>query len=207
MRYLKQGLACAAALAAVCGLAEAVSATTIDPAGTALTLTSTNFALAVSGGGTLTCTSSTLTGTTPAAGDATTWKSIPLTPVWTGCTAFGLAATVNPSHSCHTAGTQPVLHLHAGPPARGVFTWNLCTIHIVTHATGCTQVIPSQGSLTTGITWTNVSPKSALTFSAAPVSTVTSNGVGFGCPSAGVHTATWSGNYTISSATNVTVTP
>jgi hypothetical protein len=207
MRHMKHGLVWAVALAAACGLAETASATTIDPPNTAFSMTSTTFSLNTSGGiGPTTCTHATLTGTTPAAG-AATWKSIPVTPRWVGCTEGGFPLTVNPSHACHTLGTSPILHLHSS--GLGFVTWNGCTIHVVNHATGCTKRwFGFLGSTTgVGITWTNRSPKSALDFNTATASTIVSNGIGIGCPSAGAHTGTVSATYTIDSATNVTVTP
>lgn len=216
MRYLKHLAPIgAAALLAASVLAGSASATTLSPASTAFTATATNWTLTVSGSAVpITCAHSTISGTTPASGGVT-WVSQPYTENWAGCTMGGFPLTVNPSHSCHTAGTQPILHIHQITPLHSVqqLTDNGCTIHIVNHITGCTERIPpglTIGNGTAGVggsVWRNLSPKSALDFNTTTVPTVVSNGVGSGCPPAGAQTGAISANFTIVSATNVTVTP
>jgi hypothetical protein len=218
MRRFKQlGLAGALALVAVSGLAGIASATTMSPASTAVTLSSTNTALAVSGGGSITCSSTTMKGTTPASGGAT-WGTFRLTIDWTGCTAFGFTASVTPNAACNSTAEEDVhfMSISTSPPFTAEFVETVpsaCTTDVSIPSTGCTltitggQTIGNGTSGTGGIGWTNASPKSSLVFSAATVSSIDSNGVGPACSTAGTHTGTLSGNFVVSSATNVTITP
>lgn len=213
MRHLKRlGPTVTAILAVACGAAAGpASATTMDPASTAFTLTSTNFALSVDGGSPITCADTTLSGVTPASGGVT-WISVPFTPRATSCLQNGGVTTVQPSLSCHTAATQPILHVEGIFPPRIVITWGTCSIHVVRHATGCTMNLPTlpSGNGTAGlggIMWTNRSPQSLVFFNSVTLTGVVSNGVGVGCPSAGTHSGTLSGQFTVVLGTNVTVTP
>jgi hypothetical protein len=216
MKHLKKlGLASAIALIAVCGMAGSASATTIDPPNTAVTLTSTNSALSIHGGSAITCAHSTIVGTTPPHSSAT-WLSIPATLAYSNCLASGFTANITQSASCHAAGTQPLLHVMALTDVTDVLVVTLrsCNIHVNIPASGCTlditgnnQTIGNGTAAAGGIGWTNSSTKSFATASAALVSNIDSNGVGPGCGTAGPgHTGTLGGTYTISSATNVTIT-
>jgi hypothetical protein len=212
MRHLKKlGLAAALALVATCGVVGTASATLIEPGSTAVTLTSTNWVFMLSGGHTVTCTSATISGTTPAVGTAATWKSIPNTAqTYTGCQAIGFIPT-----SVTLSGSCPVLHamgVSAGS-AIGVMTLpSGCSIDISIPSIGCTMTIPGPQSIgngtagSGGIQWTNAAT-SVAHFNSATIPSVVSNGVGFGCGSAGAHTGTVSATYTRTSATNVVVTP
>jgi hypothetical protein len=218
MRYLKKlGLAAVLALVATCGVAGSASATTIDPASTAFTLTATNLSWSVSGGGAFSCTHSAIPGTTPAAGSATTWKTITNTTLsYSGCTMAGfLAISVTPNEGCHTAATAPQLHFMGVTAAAAIGVVTLpsgCSIDFSIPAIGCTLTIPGPQAIGNGtagaggIQWTNLAT-SVADVNSATVSTVHSNGVGVGCPTAGAHTGTLTGNYVRNSATNVTVTP
>jgi hypothetical protein len=210
MKHLKKlGIASALALVATCGVVGTASATLIEPGSTAFTLTSTNFSLSVSGGGTVACTNSTISGTTPAVGTAATWKTITnVSVVHTGCTALGFVnATVTTSGSC------PVVHVMGrGSTAIAVVTMpSGCSSDVAIPPIGCTltiagpQTIGNGGTGAGSIHWSNVLP-SVLHLIGPVIASVVSNGVGFGCATAGAHTGTLSGDYTLSSATNVTVT-
>jgi hypothetical protein len=218
MKHLKQlGLASVMALVATCGVVGSASATVIEPAGTAVTLTSTNSAWAVSGGGSFACTDVAFSGTTPAAGAAATWRTITgMTPTYSGCTMSGfLLVTVTPNEGCHTAATAPQLHLMGSDAATAAGVVTLlsgCSIDIAMPSIGCTLTIAGPQTIgngttgTGGMRWTDLAT-SAMHVNAATVPSVVSNGVGFGCATAGSHTMTLSGTYTRTSATNVTVTP
>jgi hypothetical protein len=129
---------------------------------------------------------------------------------YSGCTAFGfIGATVTASGAC--------VQLHAmgvnAATAIGVVTLpSGCSVDVNIAAVGCTltiagpQTIGNSTAGAGGIDWTNTNPAIAHVNNAT-VPSVVSNGVGFGCPSAGAHTGTLSGRYTRSSGTNVVVTP
>jgi hypothetical protein len=218
MRHLKKlGLASVLALVATCGVVGSASATLIEPGSTAFTLTSTNFSWSVSGGGTVSCSTSTISGTTPAVGVATSWKTIAATTLaYSGCTALGFEGiSVTSSEGCHTAATSPKLHFMGVTAATAISVVTIpagCSIDFSTPSIGCTLTIPGPQTIGNGtagaggIDWTDLASSTAH-FNAVLVPTVHSNGVGFGCATAGNHTMTWTGNYTRSSATNVTVTP
>jgi hypothetical protein len=219
MKHLKKlGLASALALVATCGLVGSATATTITPASTSVTLTSTNSSLAVSGGGAVSCTHSTISGTTPASG-GTTWVSIDSatnTLTYTGCTAFFLPASVTPNAACHST-ARPVLHvMFDNPPpvvANVVTLRATCSIDVSIPAIGCTLTIAGPQTIGNGtagaggIRWTNLSPLSRAHINAATVPSVVSNGVGAGCSTAGAHTGTLTGTYNQVSGSPVTVTP
>jgi hypothetical protein len=212
MKHLRQlGLALTLALVATGGVVGSASATLIEPGSTAVTGTSTNLSLAVSGGGTVSCTSSTASGTTPAVGSAATWKSIPSgTGTASGCTALGfVGASVTPNGSCF------VMHAMGISATSAIIVWTLpsgCSIDIAVPAIGCTLTIAGPQTIGNGtagaggINWTNAAASRA-DINAATVPSIVSNGVGFGCATAGAHTGTLSGTLTRTSATNVTVTP
>jgi hypothetical protein len=212
MRHLKKlGLASALALVATCGLVGSASATLIEPGGTAFTLTSTNSTLTIIGSGNVSCTNATISGTTPAVGTAATWKTIPSTTLaYSGCMAIGFfAASVTASGSC------PVLHAMGITATSALAVVTLpsgCSIDIALPGIGCTMTIAGPQTIgngtagTGGINWTNA-VTSVAHLNAATVPSVVSNGVGFGCPTAGAHTGALSGTYVRSSSTNLIVTP
>jgi hypothetical protein len=224
MQHLKKlGVAAVMALVVVaCAGVTSASATTICVSGTvtgpctdghpggAVTATSTNSQLAVSGGGTVACSNSTISGTAPAT--TATTIAIPVTLTYTGCNAFGFSATVTVGEPCHTAGSQPILDVMfltaSAPQAVGTVTLPAAcdfTVHIplisctVTITGG--QTIGNGGTGTGGIAWTNgnSTTKSFASLNNAVVPDVHSSGGGFGCPSAGTHTGTLTGAYTVTS--------
>lgn len=219
-------LAVVAALLAVAGAgATPASATTLCTAGTltapcttghpggAFTLTSTNFAQAVSGGGSFSCSSVTLSGTAPTT--TATTVSIPVTLAMSGCSDFGnfLGVTVPPA--CGAAGASPIrLHVtwkQASAPQAAVSMTvpSGCTITYEIPAQACTMTLVGPQTLgngtsgTGGIAWTNGS--TSLFSTAALTSTVVpqilSSGGGPLCPSAGAHTGTQSGTLTVTAPT------
>jgi hypothetical protein len=210
MAHLKQcGLAVAMALVMGCAGAASASATTVSPASTAFSLTSTNSQLGVSGGGTIACTDSIISGTTPS-GTATT-LSTKINLSYNGCNAgfSGFAATVTVPAACQATGTSP-LHLNvmynsATDIATTVTITSGCTIVASIPLMGCTlhfsgeQKIGNGTSGTGGIGVTNgtSTTKTVATLNAATVPSLTSSGGGFGCPTAGAHTATLTGAYTV----------
>jgi hypothetical protein len=136
---------------------------------------------------------------------------------YSGCSAFGFSTTVTPSAGCDAL-TAPTLHFMGVSAPTAVVKLTLptgCNIGINVPSISCTLTVTGIGQTigngltgTGGITWTNASPKSSANAVAALVSHIDSSGGGPGCPSAGGgHTGTLSGNYTVTSATNVTVTP
>jgi hypothetical protein len=216
MKYLKKlGLATAVALVATCGIAGAASATTIEPANTAFTLTSTNSILNLSGGGSVSCNHSVLTSDTPALSHGTWGTATVTTLAYSGCNFGGLgAASVTPSEGCHTAATSPRLHLMGVNAASAIGTLTLpaaCSIDMAIPAIGCTLTITGGQTIGNGtpgaggINWTNLVTSNAHV-NGATVPLIDSNGVGFPCPTAGAHTGTLTGTFVRTSATNVTVT-
>jgi hypothetical protein len=208
MRHLRRlVLATSIALVAACGGAGSASATTIDPSSVPFSLLGAGPTLAVSGGGVVSCGSSTIGGTTPATG-STTWAALPLTTMtFASCTWSLISASVTASVGCAR------LHLMAvsDPSAAGLITLPAgCSIDISVPAIGCTLVVTGgqtigNGSASFGgIQWANLGT-SQLRLQATTVPRVDSNGVGFGCPTAGTHTGTMSGVYD-ALTTNVIVT-
>jgi hypothetical protein len=217
MRSIKTlGLAAVMALVLVaCVGATTASATTISPANTAFTASSTNSSLAISGGATWACTGSTISGTTPAAGAATT-KSTPISLSYTNCTFFFLAATVTVPANCKAGGANPVvlntMWSSASDIAQTVTIPSGCAITISIPGIGCTltfagpQTIGNGSSGAGGIGWTNGTGSvfSFATMNNAFIPSINSSGGGVGCPTAGAHTGTLTGRYTV---TNPTTAP
>jgi hypothetical protein len=182
------------------------------PGGT-LSLTSTNTSLAISGGGDVTCTHTTLTGTAPSE-NATDTVATPITFRPTGSTAFFLAATVGTTSACNPGGTAPItLNLTATPVISPYSTLTIptgCTITANIASIGCTLTIKGPQTIgndtpstTGGQTWTNGTASVASTdiINSSTVSTVISNGVGFGCSTAGHHTAVLKGTFAVTTPT------
>jgi hypothetical protein len=194
----------AMALAMASAGAATASATQIGPASTAFVLTSTNSSLAVSGGGTASCTNSTISGTTPAAG-AATWKTTSVTLAYTGCTAFLFPATVTVPAACSDTITLHTMFNSSTDIANVVTIPSGCGITLHVPAISCTvfiagpQTIGNGTSGSGGISWTNGSStvKSSATTNNAVVPSVFSSGGGFGCPTIGAHTGTLSGTYSV----------
>jgi hypothetical protein len=222
MKQLKTlGLAAVLALVVVaCIGATSASATTICVGGAvtapctdghpggAVVLTSSNGVLQVHGGGTVQCTDSTISGTAPATSAAS--LSIPATLAFANCTAFLFPATVTVGEPCHTAATQPRLDVTwnqaAAPQASATVTLPVgCHITVDIPAISCTltvtggQTIGNGGAGAGGIAWTNgtASAKSSAHVNNALLPDVHSSGGGFGCPSAGTHSGTLAGTYSV----------
>jgi hypothetical protein len=167
MKHLKKlGLASVLTLVAICGMVSAASATTIEPANTAFTLTSTNSVLNISGGGGVSCTHSVLTSDTPALSHGTWGIATITTLAYGGCnfTGFGINVSVTPSEGCHTAATSLRLHLMGVNAASAIGTLTLpaaCSIDMAIPALGCTLTITGGQTLGNGtagaggIQWTN----------------------------------------------------
>jgi hypothetical protein len=203
-----------------CVEAPPASATTIAPSGAAFTLTSTNSSWTVHGYSSFNCTNSTISGTVPS-GTATT-ITIPVTLAYSGCSVFGVygyAFTV--PASCQAGGASAtklkVTYNQATAPQAGVSLTVPagCTITMNAPLITCTMTISGEQTVGAagGIAWTNGGSvvASSATLSAALLPSITSHaGGGFGCPSAGAHTATLGGTYRVTTpatAPGVTVTP
>jgi hypothetical protein len=225
MKHLKKvGFATLSALiVAACVGATSASATTIcvgggvtapctdgHPGG-AVTLASTNSSLAVSGGGTVSCNTSTISGTAPST--TATWLSFPVTLSYSGCTAFFFPASVTVPANCSATGANPIrldamYNQAAAPQGVGLVTIPAgCDITVEIPSIGCDltvagpQTIGNGGTGTGGISWTNgnSSTRSSASLNSATLPTIESNGVGFGCPSAGAHSGTLTGTYSVTS--------
>jgi hypothetical protein len=219
MKHLKQvGLAMALVLVACAG-ATSASATTLSPAGAAV-LTSTNSSLTVHGSSSINCSTSTISGTIPST--TATTITIPVTLAYSGCTAFGIAgATVTVPAACSATGASAVklnvmYNSATAPQANATVTIpSGCTITVSVPAITCTITFAGEQTVgaSGGITFTNgtSTTKSFATLTSALVPSVVSDaGGGFGCPSAGAHTGTLNGTYTVTTpAANpgVTVAP
>jgi hypothetical protein len=210
MTHLKRlGLAAAMTLAATCGVVGSASATTIEPANTAFFMTSTNFSLVVNGAGTVTCSHTQFGGFTPTTGGAT-WAEVTVSLAFTGCATGGLATTVTPTEGCNTTGSLPTMH-YMLPRIMVLTLIKPCHIDIRIPAVGCTLLVTGDQTIGNGtdgaggMAWTNANPKSKADLNAAVVPDIDSNGA-MGCGASGAHTGTMSGNFTLSTATNVTVT-
>jgi hypothetical protein len=216
MKHLKQaGLVMALVLVACVG-ATSASATTIEPTGTAVTLTSTYSNLVIHGAPTLSCTGSTITGTTPTISAAS--LTIPINLNYTGCSAFSslVVTTITVPAVCTAAGASAVKLNVTGETATtataDVFIPAGCTITLETPAIFCTTTI--SGPQTTGqfnIMNGNASTRTSGTLSGALLDAIVDNTAGtFGCPTAGAHTGTLNGTYNVTTpAANpgITVTP
>jgi hypothetical protein len=217
MRYLKKpGLAVALALLAAGAGGAPASATTASPTGAGFTLTSTTVGLTVSmpGGGTVSCTDSSISGTLPT-GTATTLP-IKVNLAYSGCSLFGaIPASFTVPSNCRAAGANAItlLTMYNGasaPQAAAQLTIPAgCTITLHLPAIGCVLTIGGEQTLGNGTSgvggmgWTNgnATTFSSLQLNAATVPSVVSHGGGAGCPSAGAHTGTLSGTYTVTSPT------
>jgi hypothetical protein len=221
MKHLKKlGVAAAMSMALVaCVGATSASATGIHPGSTAVTLSSTNSSLSIHGSSTINCTSSTITGTTPPTADITTWVSIKATLAYSGCTAFGIIpATVTVPAVCQAAGASAVtLHIMGTTVTTADGTVTIpsgCTITVDIPAASCTLTFagPQTVGAASGIDWTNGSSTvfSFAQLTNALVPSISSSGGSSGCPTAGAHTGTLNGRYTVTSPTpapGVIVTP
>jgi hypothetical protein len=218
MKRLQQlGLAAAMILATTCGLAGTASATTVEPANTEFTMTSTNSAVTFFPENVpYSCTSSTITADTGPL-SASTWSTATITSLtFAGCTVDTvLLATVTTSERCQTPGSRPTLELMGATAGTAVGRITLpigCDIVVTVVLGDCTtkitggQTIGNGTAGAGGIDWTNRSPKSVLHFNSAHIPVAESNGV-MGCVTAGAHTGALIGDYSVSSATNLTVTP
>jgi hypothetical protein len=221
MKHLKKlGLATALTMAATSGMVSTASATTVEPANSEVTLVSTNTTFTVDPeGAPITCSSSIVTGDTGPL-THTTWASAvkKTTVTVSGCTALSgfLVASVTSSEGCQTPAGTPIVHAMgvSVTTALAVITLPaICSFDIALPSIGCTltitggQTIGNGTAGVGGIRWTNLNPKSSIDFNSVTVAQTDSNGVGFGCPAAGVHTGTLSGILNLTSPTNVTVTP
>jgi hypothetical protein len=219
MKSYKQCAAAAAtALVMACAGAGSASATTISPA---TVLSSANSSLTVSGGGQITCSNATISGTTPPGTAAVLTMNVTL--AYTGCTAFFVfPATVTvPSPCAATGGNAVTLHVKYNSStdiAALVTIPSGCTITASIPGDSCTltfagaQTIGNGSSGTGGISWSNGSStvRSTATANTATIPSVASSGGGFGCPSAGAHTGTLGGSYQVTTpaaAPGVTVGP
>jgi hypothetical protein len=215
------GLATVVALVTVWGLAGVASATIMEPANTAFTMTSTNAGFGIHGGSSgnlaFSCGHSVLTGTTPVLSPAT-WVAFSAAPTYDNCILQGITpVTVTPSEACQTGSSRPIFHVMGVSGATAAVKMTLpaaCTIHIFVPVLSCTMTITGGQTIgngtpgTGGGVWTNLGPKSTAHLDTAVIPTVFSTGSIFAlCPVAGVHAGTVGGDFTVASATNVTVTP
>jgi hypothetical protein len=169
--------------------------------GGAFTLTSSNFALAVHGASTFQCTSSTISGTAPAT--AATTLSIPVTLAYSGCVVFGISPiTISVPAACQERITLKAMFIQAAAPqgSASLTVPSGCTITTSQPSISCTMTV--SGEQTVGATWANgtATARSHLTLTSTPaLALVVEPGGGFGCPSAGAHTATLSATYAVTS--------
>ena len=184
-RFALLGLVIVGAFAATATSAMA----DVSPASTALTATSTNSSLAYSGT-TITCTTASATGTTPARG--TSALSVRLTfGVGGSCRAFGLAATV----SC-TGSTTLRLTRFASPSGTGTTALDSdfnCTIRVT--LAGCTVTV--QGPQSNVGTWSFTNTTQVLANAATNVAGTDSGGTCAGNTAArsGRGTGSFTGDY------------
>jgi hypothetical protein len=210
--YKRSAVAVAMAVVVACAGAGSASATQISPVNTAFVLTSTNSELAVSGGGTVGCTDASISGTTPAAG-AATWKTTKVTLAYNNCTAFWFPEAITVPTNCSATGanaiTLQVMYNGSSDIAAQVTIPTGCTITVAIPAIACTLTIAGPQTLgngtsgTGGIAWTNGTStvKSTATLNSAGLPSIASSGGGFGCPTAGAHTSTLSGTYSVTTPT------
>lgn len=202
-----------AAMAMTCAGATPASATTMD--GGAFTLTSTNLTWAVHGLTPITCVHSTISGTAPAG--SATFLSVPVTMTVDGCSAFGFTYLVTFSEACHTAATSPrlvIMHNQVAAPQASaqIILPAGCDIR-PPDLGGCNLLITGGRTIGNGtagaggLGWTNAAPKSSVDVSGALIAGVHNSGIGALCQPPGTASETLFGTFTVSSATNVTVTP
>jgi hypothetical protein len=217
-RLKNLGLITTVILAVACGLVGPASATTVEPANTAFTMTSMNSGFTVTGSLSFNCTDSALTGHTGAL-NHNTWATVTITSLsYSGCAIFGsVGISVTPSEGCTTAAGRPTLHGMGVSAATSIGVITLpasCSLDIAIPTLTCTMTITGGQTIgngtagSGGIDWTNLGPKSVADFNGATIPVLdVGTGGGFGCPSPGTHTAALTGSYTVTSATNVTITP
>jgi hypothetical protein len=203
------------AAAMACVGATPAAATTLD--GGAFTMSSTNLTWTFHGSSTISCSASTISGTTPA-GTATT-LSVPVTLSIGGCSLFGTSMQVTPSEGCGTAATSARMDIMqnqvAAPQASVQITLPVgCNLDLSIPAAGCTTTITGGQTIGNGaasgtgaIGWTNGAPKSSFALTQALIPDLESNSGSPICPLAGTSSATLTGSFSVTSATNVTVTP
>jgi hypothetical protein len=208
-------LALLAAAVMACAAATPASATTLD--GGAFTMTSTNLVWTFHWGVSISCTSNTISGTTPS-GTATT-LSVPVTLSYGGCNLSGTPTLVTPSEGCGTAATTPRLDIMqnqvTAPQASVQITLPAgCNLVLSIPAAACSITVTGGQTIGNGaatgagsIGWSNSSLKSTFAMTQALVPDVDSSGGSPLCGGVGTNSGTLSGIYVVSSATNVTVTP
>lgn len=194
------GCAVAAATFGI-GPAAAQTSTTVSPAGAAVQATNQGVVKAVAGGVTITCNTSTATGTVPAAPNNTNPSgpvTVPISaPTFTGCSTsmWGVSATVTTSGSWSITGQN-------GSPISGSI--NVPTGGMVIQTSGlasCKVVVAPTAPASLAGTWTNGNPSTVqATNSPAPIK-VTG---GFGCPTSAT-TGTVTGVYKVTNATTPSV--
>jgi hypothetical protein len=131
--------------------------------------------------GTVKCATVEFSGSSPAASN-----SVALTPVYSGCKAFGVSATVAPNSCRYAFGVQ-----NAGPPYVGALTIS-CeksgdTIKITPVGVSCEVTVPAQ-TIPGSVAYENSGTGSRATVKAS-ISTagLTYTETGAGCASAGTH--------------------
>ncbi len=203
----------AAAVAAIAVAAGTASASTVvTPAGQAVTASSSNLSIKT-GTITLTCSSTTGSGTIPAApGNSTTGTggiNVNIgTPSLTGCKANGLPAVVTTSGSwlLNVSGDAMPAGSAQGSliiPANGAVVTlpgSTCTVTVVGFGAGGTGV-STIGPLPFDI------PNQRVVASNTGTVNYTRTGTGPVCPAAATGTATMSGTLQFASATPIAVTP
>jgi hypothetical protein len=191
-------------------------ATTITPANTVVTFTSTHVRLTIAGssGGIIDCADSVITATTPAA-TAVTWAAMRATLTYDGCLAgLTFPSTITMSEGCRTLSRTPTLdmmYLHAtAPQSTAKLTFPVgCGLDVVTPAFSCTLTVrgpQTVGNATTGtgsIAFTNGSP-AIMDFTTAVLPDVTALPGGFFCATTTQSADSLVGSYSATSAFHVT---
>lgn len=137
MKHPKRLWLAGAVVMTACGLTAPADATQLTPTGTEVTFQSTNFLMTAHNGLSFRATSS-MTATLPAT--SSTWVAVPVTLSFSNCTANGaLPCTFHVGEGCHTAASQPILHVMGIGSNQAMST--------ITVPNGCniTQTIPSVG--------------------------------------------------------------
>jgi hypothetical protein len=208
MRHLRNfGLAVAIAL--MMAWAASASATTIFPMNSVFSLTGTNVKLLVSGGGTIVCADSIISGVTPSGTAMTLSARINLS--FSDCNLGGFPATVSVPSACSAAGASPI-HLNVkyngstGPQASATFSITSgCTITADIPGLICTMTISGAQTIGNGLSGTGgigitngtSSTKTSASLNSATIPSAISSGGFFGCSSAGPHTGTLTGPYAV----------
>ncbi|TDP32377.1 hypothetical protein [Nocardia ignorata] len=189
------------------GPANAAGSTTISPAGANVSATNSGSVKFVAGGVTVTCTTSSTTGTVPAAPGNTNPSgpvSVPIAaPSFADCTTSlpGTSATITTSGDWAITGQN-------GSPITGSLAIPTGGMVIKTSGiTACTAVVAPTAPADVAGTWTNGTPSTvALSDAPAPIK-VTG---GFGCPTSatsGTVTATYKVDNATDPSTPITVGP